>query len=49
MSKRIYLISCSGRPNYGDELITASWLAYLYKYHPDYEVWLDTPEPRVMQ
>ncbi|MEL5543526.1 polysaccharide pyruvyl transferase family protein [Serratia nevei] len=45
MSKRIYLISCSGRPNYGDELITASWLAYLYKYHPDYEVWLDTPEP----
>ncbi|CAI0813200.1 polysaccharide pyruvyl transferase family protein [Serratia liquefaciens] len=45
MSKRVYLISCSGRPNYGDELITASWLVYLYNYHPDYEVWLDTPEP----
>ncbi|WP_447875032.1 polysaccharide pyruvyl transferase family protein [Serratia fonticola] len=45
MSKRVYLVSCSGRPNYGDELITATWLTYLHRYHPDYEVWLDTPEP----
>lgn len=45
MAKRVYLISCSGRPNFGDELITASWLSFLYKYFPEYEVWLDSPDP----
>lgn len=45
MAKRVYLISCSGRPNYGDELITASWLNFLYRYFPEYEVWLDCPDP----
>lgn len=45
MSLRIYLISCSGRPNYGDELITAGWLAFFYKNYPQYEIWLDSPEP----
>ncbi|MDQ8574126.1 polysaccharide pyruvyl transferase family protein [Klebsiella aerogenes] len=49
MSKRVYLVSCSGRPNYGDELITATWLSFLYKNYPQYEVWLDTPEPGNVQ
>lgn len=45
MKKIVYLVSCAGRPNYGDELIVAGWLSYIYKFFPDYDVWLDCPEP----
>jgi polysaccharide pyruvyl transferase WcaK-like protein len=41
----IYLIGTSGFPNYGDELITASWLRYYAEAAPDADVWLDTYRP----
>jgi len=41
----IYLIGTAGHPNYGDELITASWLRHYARQLPDAEVWLDTPRP----
>lgn len=41
----IYLIGASGVPNYGDELITASWLRYYAEVLPETEVWLDGPRP----
>ena len=41
----IYLIGTAGHPNYGDELITASWLRELARTFPDAEVWLDSPRP----
>lgn len=43
--RRIYLVGSSGYPNYGDELIAASWLRYLARTEPDAEVWLDSPNP----
>lgn len=45
MQPRIYLVSCAGHPNYGDELITASWLRHLAEELPETEVWLDCPNP----
>lgn len=42
---RIYLVSSAGYPNYGDELITASWLQYLATNAPEAEVVLDSPSP----
>lgn len=42
---RIYLVGTTGHPNYGDELIGASWLRYLARTSPDAEVWLDSPSP----
>lgn len=44
-SKLIYLVSSSGYPNYGDELVAAQWLRWLAVHEPDAEVWLDTPSP----
>lgn len=41
----IYLVGVAGNPNYGDELIAATWLSYLAEHHPDDEVWFDTPHP----
>ena len=41
----IYLIGTSGAPNYGDELITATWLRYYAETFPETEVWVDTPRP----
>ena len=43
--RRIYLVASSGYPNYGDELIAASWLRHLAATEPDAEVWLDSPNP----
>lgn len=43
--EQIYLVSSAGYPNYGDELITASWLRHLAEVAPDAEVVLDTPSP----
>ncbi|MFB8386198.1 polysaccharide pyruvyl transferase family protein [Microbacterium sp. NPDC055910] len=43
--KPLYLVSTAGHPNYGDELITRSWLDYLAKTHPRSPVWLDSPHP----
>lgn len=40
-----YLISPAGVPNFGDELITRSWLRYLAEVEPDSEVWLDCISP----
>src|SRR4028118_988814 len=42
---RIYLVGTTGHPNYGDELIGASWLRYLARTCPDAAVWLETPPP----
>lgn len=41
----IYLVGSAGHPNYGDEFLTAAWLRYLAKHHPDSEVFLDCPRP----
>jgi hypothetical protein len=43
--KLIYLVATSGYPNYGDELITASWLKHLAEVAPDSEIWVDCPSP----
>jgi polysaccharide pyruvyl transferase WcaK-like protein len=40
-----YLVGTSGHPNYGDELIAATWLRYLARVAPDADVWLDCPAP----
>jgi len=41
---RRYLLATSGHPNYGDELITSTWLRLLARLHPDDEVVLDSPQ-----
>lgn len=41
----IYLISWAGFPNFGDELIAATWVNYLAKVAPTTDVWLDVREP----
>jgi hypothetical protein len=43
--RTIYLVGTTGHPNYGDELIAATWLKYLAAKAPDAEVWLDCPSP----
>jgi polysaccharide pyruvyl transferase WcaK-like protein len=45
MGKNLYLIASGGNPNYGDELIVASWLRFLARVRPDASVWLDCPQP----
>ena len=40
-----YLVGTSGHPNYGDELITATWLRYLARLAPEADVWVDCPAP----
>jgi polysaccharide pyruvyl transferase WcaK-like protein len=45
MGDRLYLVGSGGNPNYGDELIVASWLRFLAKVRPDDDVWLDCPQP----
>lgn len=42
-----YLVSAAGIPNYGDDYIAATWLAYLAKRYPGEEVWLDALSPGV--
>lgn len=42
---RIYLIGPAGIPNYGDELIAATWLRYLADAAPDADVFLDCMDP----
>nr|WP_228046412.1 polysaccharide pyruvyl transferase family protein [Saccharopolyspora sp. HNM0983] len=39
------MVGTSGNPNYGDELITATWLKYLARVAPNSEVWVDCPNP----
>ncbi|MCC5673369.1 polysaccharide pyruvyl transferase family protein [Kocuria rhizophila] len=41
----IYLISWAGYPNFGDELIAATWVNHLAKVAPTTDVWLDVREP----
>ncbi|GAA1226681.1 hypothetical protein GCM10009676_05950 [Prauserella halophila] len=48
-SRRIYLIGPAGLPNFGDELIAATWLRYLARTAPDAEVWLDCHTPGTAQ
>jgi len=40
-----YLVAPVGHPNYGDELIAASWLRHLAEVAPDADVWVDTHSP----
>lgn len=44
-ARRIYLVATSGHPNYGDELILATWLKFLARAAPDAEIWVDCPNP----
>ena len=41
----IYLVGTCGAPNYGDELITRTWLDYLATALPGAEVWVDCHSP----
>jgi hypothetical protein len=41
----VYLVGTAGHPNYGDELITSTWLRFYAKRLPRAQVWLDTPRP----
>jgi len=41
----VYLVSCAGVPNYGDELITSAWLHYLAEVHPTADVVVDCIRP----
>lgn len=45
MRARYYLIAPAGLPNYGDDLIAASWLRHLAEIAPEAEVWVDTHSP----
>lgn len=45
MTENIYLVGSGGNPNYGDELIVASWLRLLARVRPQATVWLDCPQP----
>lgn len=38
-----YLISTAGYPNFGDEQIVRTWLAFFLKYHPTDQITLDSP------
>lgn len=40
-----YLVGPSGYPDFGDELIAATWLRYLAGTDPEADVWLDTHSP----
>jgi hypothetical protein len=40
-----YVVAPVGHPNYGDELIAASWLRELAEMAPDADVWVDTHSP----
>ncbi|MCF6744588.1 polysaccharide pyruvyl transferase family protein [Blastococcus sp. KM273128] len=40
-----YLISVAGAPNYGDEILTRTWLRQMAARFPDADVVLDTPHP----
>ena len=41
----VYLVAPSGFPNYGDELIAATWLAHLRRIRPRATVVLDCHTP----
>ncbi|WOC13950.1 polysaccharide pyruvyl transferase family protein [Gordonia sp. MP11Mi] len=41
----VYLVTTSGFPNYGDELITEAWLRYLAVHRPMARVVVDSPRP----
>lgn len=41
----VYLVGTCGTPNYGDELITRTWLDYLAAVAPGAEVWVDCHSP----
>ena len=45
MSENLYLVASGGNPNYGDEVIVASWLRFLARVRPEATVWLDCPQP----
>lgn len=47
--RRIYLIGPTGLPNFGDELLAATWLRYLARVAPEAEVWLDCHTPGTAQ
>jgi polysaccharide pyruvyl transferase WcaK-like protein len=40
-----YLISFAGVPNYGDDMIAATWIRYLARTTPQIDVWLDCHSP----
>lgn len=41
----VYLVAVTGLPNYGDELVAATWLRHLAAEYPDVDVWLDCHSP----
>jgi polysaccharide pyruvyl transferase WcaK-like protein len=43
----IYLVGGSGVPNFGDELMAASWLRYLNSQHPDKRIVMEVKNPSI--
>lgn len=41
----VYLVTTSGHPNYGDEVITRAWVSFYAARLPNAEIWVDTPRP----
>lgn len=45
--KTFYLVSASGMPNYGDDILTRGWINYIKNIFPDAIIYLDAVDPLV--
>lgn len=45
--KTFYLISASGMPNYGDDMLTRGWINHIKRKYPNANIYLDAVDPIV--
>lgn len=45
--KKFYLISASGMPNYGDDMLTRGWINHIKRAYPNAIIYLDAVDPLV--
>ena len=45
--KTFYLISASGMPNYGDDMLTRGWINHIKRLYPNANIYLDAVDPIV--
>ncbi|WHZ38961.1 hypothetical protein QNM34_12825 [Rahnella bonaserana] len=45
--KTFYLISASGMPNYGDDMLTRGWINHIKRVYPNAIIYLDAVDPLV--
>lgn len=45
----LYLVTSTGHPNWGDEVIAAQWLRHLAQVAPEADVWVDCHSPGLSQ